>query len=32
MGYEILKTAIFSSVIILIGLLLGFLLLKVQEN
>lgn len=32
MGYEILKTAIFSSMIILIGLLLGFLLLKVQEN
>lgn len=32
MEYEILKTAVFSSVIILIGLLLGFLLLKVQEN
>lgn len=32
MGYEILKTSIFSSVVILIGLLLGFFLLKVQEN
>ena len=32
MEYEILKIAIFSSVIILVGLLLGFLLLKVQEN
>lgn len=32
MEYEILKAAVFSSVIILIGLLLGFLLLKVQEN